>query len=45
MADEKKFEQILHFALFFLFPFLTRKQIPTVGLAVLQGRYPRMITI
>ena len=45
MADKKKLEKILHFALFFLFPFLTRKQIHTVVLAVLQGRYPRMITI
>ena len=33
------------FAFIFLMPFSTRKQLSTVVLAVLQGRYPRTNTI
>ena len=40
MADKKT----LHFILVFLLPFLISKQISTV-LTVLQGRYPRAITM
>ena len=44
MADKKKFEQTLH-VVFFLFPFLTSKQISIEVLIVFQDRYPRTITI
>ena len=45
MADKKKFDQTFYFVSVLLLPFLTRKQISDVVLAVFQGRYPRSITV
>ena len=43
MADINSLKKL--FAFIFLMPFSTRKQLSTVVLAVLQGRYPRTDTI